>query len=162
MLSVGVIGSEAAKFTPVTRGSAKRLIAELLSPDDSVLVSGRCPLGGIDVWAEEEADILPRAKIIHEPEVMAWNPQGRYGFMARNLDIAKDSDVVHVITVEELPSDFDGMRFDGCYHCARAGRVSTDHVKSGACWTLNKALKMGKRGFIHIIGPDGDVRTVEA
>lgn len=159
---VGIVGSEAAKFTSTTREAAKSLIHNLLGMEENVLVSGRCPLGGIDVWAEEEADALPRPKIIHEPDVEQWNPPNAYGFKARNIDIAKDSDIVHVIVVEQLPPEFAGRRFDACYHCLRAGRDGSGHIKSGACWTLNEALKLGKTGFIHIIRPDGTIVTTIA
>ncbi len=152
MTNIGIVGAEAAKFTPETRDAAYKLIRELLlSVESPVLVSGRCPLGGIDVWAEEIADELCIPKIIHEPEVEQWDPLGQYGFKARNLDIARDSDVVHVIVVKEYPPGYVGRQFPICYHCAKAGRDSRNHVKSGACWTLNVALDHGKRGEMHIL-----------
>jgi hypothetical protein len=43
------------------------------------------------------------------------------------------------ITVRELPLGYKGMRFDWCYHC-RTGA----HVKSGGCWTMKQAAKLGK------------------
>ncbi len=151
-MNIGVIGNNASKFTPDMEKKARLLIRELLfEQPDTVLVSGRCHQGGIDIWAEEEADALKLPKVIHEPDVRQWNPPGGYGFKARNLDIAGSSDEVNVVVAGSYLFGYEGRRFDGCYHCARAGRPATNHVKSGACWTLNEALRLGKTGGLHII-----------
>lgn len=149
MTNIGIVGSEFAKFTPEQREKAKALIRELLSVPGAVLVSGRSPLSGIDVWAEEIADELCIPKIIHEPQTLSWS--GPMGYKERNMLISRDSDEVHVIAVRDYPPGYSGMRFDLCYHCARTGRPSTTHVKSGGCWTLNDALNHGKRGEVHVI-----------
>ncbi len=151
MTMVGVIGNAADKFTAATERKAKALIRGILtfSEIDPTLVSGHCHLGGIDIWAEEMADGLGLPKIIHVPTTLQWDPPG-YGYKARNLDIARSSDQVHVIVAESHPPDYTGRKFDTCYHCARADRPS-NHVKSGACWTLNQALEMGKLGWVHVV-----------
>ena len=159
MTNIGIVGAEAAKFTPETAAKAKALIRELLSVPGAVLVSGRCPLGGIDVWAEEIADELCIPKHIHVPEVEQWDPPGQYGFKARNLDIARDSDnqhrssdIVHVIVVAVYPLGYEGRTFLICYHCAKVpGKDPEDHVKSGGCWTAIKAMEFGKRAMWHVI-----------
>lgn len=105
------------------------------------------------MWAEEIADELCIPKIIHAPEVEQWDPKGRYGYKARNLDIARDSETLHVIVAATYPPDFPDKRFDLCFHCARIpGRDMRDHVRSGACWTANKAIEGGKRAVWHIVG----------
>jgi hypothetical protein len=38
------------------------------------------------------------------------------------------------------------MKFDLCYHCG-----TKDHVKSGGCWTVKYARKLGKQGKVIII-----------
>lgn len=129
-MNVGIVGHEAAKFTRLGEAEAKRIITELLLPEDAVLVSGHCPLGGVDIWAEEIADQLGRAKIIHPPKANNWEG----GFKPRNLLIARDSEVCHCIVVNVLPPSYRGRRFPVCYHCR-----SYDHVKSGGCWTARKA-----------------------
>ena len=150
-MNVGIVGSGADKFVPEARETAKALILELLSPSDAVLVSGRSPVGGIDVWAEETADKIARQKIIHAPKVEQWSPSGgRYGYKLRNIDIAKSSDIIHVIVVAEYPASYDGMRFEKCYHCLRMKRDAT-HVKSGGCWTAEQAIKMGKQAIWHVL-----------
>ena len=129
-MNIGIVGHEAAKFTPETEATAKAIIRSLLSEPLSVCVSGHCHLGGVDIWAEEIADELGRPKIIHVPKTLQWEG----GFKQRNLAIAKDSDEVHCIVVTTLPDTYAGMRFNSCYHC-RTG----DHVKSGGCWTAKRS-----------------------
>lgn len=145
---IGIVGSEAAKFTDHTEVQARDLIRELLAEYGSVLVSGGCHLGGIDIWAEEIADEMGREKIIHLPAVHNW----RDGYKPRNLLIVKDSDEVHCITVASYPPGYYGMRFTQCYHCFY---VDT-HVKSGGCWTMMRARIKGKLGVLHVIKGDHD------
>src|SRR2546427_7631999 len=142
-MKIGIVGHGADKFTSETAELARNFITQLLAKPGAVLVSGRSPVGGIDVWAEEIADELCIPKIIHAPEVEQWNPPGRYGYRARNLDIGKDSDVVYVIVVKDYPPGYDGQRFSCCYHCI--GRNDNPpHVKSGGCWAGVQAQKKGK------------------
>ena len=147
-MKIGIVGSGADKFTPRLERQAKQLLREILSEPGAVLVSGHSPVGGIDIWAEEISRELGLPEpIIHAPEVNQWNPPGRYGYKARNLDIARDSDVLHVIVVTSYPPDYQGMRFSACYHC------KTDtHVKSGGCWTGKQAEKMGRKVIWHVLG----------
>lgn len=43
------------------------------------------------------------------------------------------------------------MRFHGCYHCEEP-----NHVKSGGCWTVKYAKKLGKVGSVIIIPTEED------
>jgi hypothetical protein len=140
-MRVGIVGHEGAKFTHAAEAKARALIRELLAPPDAVLVSGHCHLGGIDIWAEEEAQALGRKMIIFPPKKLVW--QG--GFKDRNLQIAAESDIVHSIVVEKLPPTYRGMRFTTCYHCKDK---APPHAKSGGCWTAWRC----RAQRIHIIG----------
>lgn len=145
-MRVGLVGNGSDKFTKLGEDRARALIRSLLEPA-TVMVSGHSPVGGIDIWAEEEAEAMGTIALdLKIPEIQQWNPEGGYGYKARNLDIAGDSDVVHVILADVYPEDYNGMRFALCYHCK-----STDHVKSGGCWTGNQAKKMGRATAWHII-----------
>lgn len=137
-MRIGIVGHEAAKFTPETEAKARIIIRRLLAAPDAVLVSGHCHLGGIDIWAEEEADALGRDKIIHPPKTLSWES----GYKPRNLLIARDSDVCHCIVVATYPDTYAGMRFDYCYHCK-----TKEHIKSGGCWTAKRA----KQGEWHVV-----------
>jgi len=57
-MNIGIVGHETAKFTAETEAKARAIIRHLLDHEgtDDVLVSGGCHLGGIDIWAEEEAE----------------------------------------------------------------------------------------------------------
>lgn len=125
---VGIVGHAADKFTSQTKSKAFSIIHELLTPENVILVSGHCPLGGIDIWAESIAHTLKR-EMIYPPKTRQWLT----GYKPRNLLIASKSNIVHCIVVKEYPIGYSGMRFDKCYHCG-----TSDHVKSGGCWTALK------------------------
>lgn len=140
--AVGIVGGEAAKFTPATEVAARAEIRRLLNRASKV-VSGGCHLGGIDVWAVEEAKAVGVPFVEYLPRVRAWE-----GYKARNIKIAEDSDECVCITVRELPPGYRGVRFDqGCYHCK-----TKDHVKSGGCWTVKQAVRLGKIGRVVVVG----------
>lgn len=148
MYILGIVGSEAAKFTPHTEQLAREKIHDLIVramnfADRVVVCSGKCHLGGIDIWAVEEAHALGLTTVEHPPKVMSWER----GYKPRNMQIAKDSNEVVCITVKELPPGYTGMRFKLCYHCG-----TNAHVKSGGCWTVKYAQSLGKPGHIEVIG----------
>lgn len=142
-MRVGIVGAEAAKFGPQAEAEARRIIRTLLALPDAVLVSGHCHLGGVDIWAEEEAKAMGRydPRLIFPPATRAWET----GYKPRNLQIVRHAEVVHCLVVDRLPDSYHGMRFPRCYHCGTA-----DHVKSGGCWTAKRA----KVGRWHIIQQD--------
>ncbi len=156
-MNIGIVGAESAKFTPSGEREARFLIRSILhaalidASEPVTLVSGGCHLGGIDIWAEEEADILNIGKHIHLPKEQNWSG----GYERRNLLIAQDSDIVHNITVASLPMSFTGRRFGICYHCERrkreTGKSYTPHVKSGGCWTAYRAEKIGKQAEWYVV-----------
>jgi len=140
---IGIVGAEGAKFTKAGEEQARAVILRLLlHPDITLMVSGGCHLGGADIYAEEEAELLGIPMRIHRPLRLTWEG----GFKDRNILIAHDADVVHNIVVDVLPSDYAGMEFKKCYHCN-----TTEHVKSGGCWTAKHAQGLGKRAVWHLI-----------
>lgn len=153
-MRVGIVGSEGAKFTGESEIAAKRLIREILTSLGGLhssfalaelpteVVSGGCHLGGIDQWAAEIGKELNLKVIEYLPKCRSWHD----GYKPRNLLIARRSDVLHCITVDRLPSSYTGMRFALCYHCG-----TSEHVKSGGCWTMKEAIKLGKPGILHVV-----------
>jgi len=140
---VGIVGAEAAKFTVVGEAQARAIMRELLSdPAATLMVSGGCHLGGADIYAEEEAELRGLPMRIHKPKRLTWDT----GYKERNMRIAEDADIVHNFVVDVLPSDYDGMTFKKCYHCN-----TTEHIKSGGCWTAKYAQRLGKRAEWHLI-----------
>lgn len=141
---VGIVGSEAAKFTTETELHARKIIETLLLRTYVTgFCSGHCHLGGVDIWTEEIGNALCRTPYIFPPKTLSWDG----GYKQRNILIAEQSDEVHCITLARLPDSYNGMKFERCYHC------NTDtHVKSGGCWTAKYAKKLGKRAVWHVIG----------
>jgi hypothetical protein len=142
-LKVGIIGHGSDKFTKTTETLAKQAICRifrdiLIANVTPILVSGHSPVGGIDIWAEEIADDLKLDKEIKTPQQHKWD--SIYGYKQRNLDIAISSDIIFIILVDKYPKNYKGMRFSRCYHCH-----TSDHVKSGACWTGKQAIRNGKK-----------------
>jgi hypothetical protein len=135
-MKLGIVGHEHAKFTPETEALAREAIHEAINIfQPEALVSGHCPLGGVDIYTEEIAAERGVPMIVHAPRVQQWGGTG--GYKWRNLKIARDSDLVLCIALRVLPDSFEGMRFDACYHCA--GR-NPPHIKGGGCWTAWKCL----------------------
>jgi hypothetical protein len=149
-VKVGIVGHGADKFTPETEWCAKSVIYSILFDTAVTLkvISGRSPMGGIDIWTEEIAIEMGLVFEPKEPKQHCWDAE--YGYKQRNLDIAKQSNTVHVILVKEYPDGYVGRRFPNCYHCVKHFAPS-DHVKSGGCWTGWKAKEFGNEVIFHII-----------
>lgn len=143
MAKVGIVGSGEDKFSGSGAFMAAGLIDELVAKAD-VILSGHSPVGGVDIWAEESAIEQGVPTDIKVPEQHKWDAP--YGYKARNLDIAQESDIVHIIVVDKYPEDYTGMRFKKCYHCN-----TDEHIKSGGCWTGKKAIEFGNEAVWHII-----------
>lgn len=143
-MKIGIVGSEGAKFTPATEAAARAMIRQILIDRHATeVVSGKCHLGGIDIWAREEGAALGLAITEFPPKSRNWEQ----GYKPRNLKIAQHSDECYCITLKELPPGYTSMRFRLCYHCG------TDaHVKSGGCWTVKQAKLLGKPGEVCVIG----------
>lgn len=143
-MKLGIVGSEGAKFTTETEMKARATITDLIEKySANCVVSGACHLGGIDVWAVQEAMGIGCETIEFPPKYRTWE-----GFRRRNIEIAERSDRVVCITVRDLPPGFIENGWERyCYHC------KTDtHIKSGGCWTAKYAReKLGKPGEIVVI-----------
>lgn len=143
---LGIVGSEGLKFNAATEGLARDIMRDLMlrNPQLERVVSGACHLGGIDVWAIEEAKKLKLPTTEYPPREHNW----ARGYKLRNIQIAQASDEVVCLTLRKWPEGWTGMRWDRCYHCP-AGL--DDHVKSGGCWTVRMAQRLNKRGNLIII-----------
>lgn len=142
-MNIGIVGHGEDKFTPTTRKKAIECIEGLISHCDTV-VSGRSPVGGIDIWAEQVAENIGAPTLIFPPKCKAWDT----GYKPRNILIAQHSDIVHCIVVTRYPPGYKGMVFQKCYHCFEDRQW---HVKSGGCWTAKYALGLGKQTQWHFI-----------
>jgi len=139
-MRVGIVGNGEDKFTELGKARAKFEICRIIASFSSAtIVSGHSKMGGVDIWTEEIAKQCGRELDldIKAPEEESWD--GKYGYKARNTDIAK-SDIVFVILADRYPENYKGRRFKDCYHCH-----TDSHVKSGACWTGKKAIEFGNQ-----------------
>jgi len=107
-MRIAIVGSEAKHWTPRTRMLACKKIKEILinddyvdyhnnNPDDVIyptFISGGCPKGGIDLWAEIISDFIGLGKQIYYPENNQWEPNG---YKERNERIAQECDVLYCI-----------------------------------------------------------------
>ena len=137
---LGIVGSEQTKFTLSTQVHAYKTIRSLvraLMPDK--IVSGGCHLGGVDTYAREIAYELDIPFEEYRPACFQWST----GYKPRNLKIAHACTIVICVVPSVYPPDYTGMRFDSCYHCG-----TTSHIKSGGCWTVKQAIRLGKRGWV--------------
>ncbi len=142
-MNLGIVGHEGAKFTTLQRMRVQELIASIIQAAPyPIVISGECPLGGIDIWAMEMALTMGVPYIGYPPAESNWER----GFKPRNILIAEASEVVHNIVVRTLPDTYRGRRFEKCYHCH-----TSDHVKSGGCWTAKYAQSIGREAIWHVI-----------
>jgi len=156
MKFVGIIGHGERKLGKKVRDAMKehmkKRLKDFLKEDRVTVVSGHSPLAGVDWMAEEVAREMSLPLVIYAPKEMSWSGTG--GFKERNLSIVRESDIVLVYLVNELPPNFQGMRFDSCYHCEKWGDYPP-HIKSGACWTAFKAIQMGKEAVWYCFSQEG-------
>ncbi len=142
----GIVGNGEDKFTEYGKAQAMVIIADLLYDSTTTLVSGHSPVGGIDIWAEQFELAKGKTPIIYAPTTFQWNPKTQDGYKWRNEMIAKESDAIVVIVADVYPNEYKGHRFKLCYHCR-----TTNHLKSGACWTAKKAMALGKPATWYIV-----------
>ena len=144
-MKLGIVGHGAEKFTAATEKQAKIMIAKVIETYGAQeVISGRTPMGGIDIWAVEIAKMLGLSATEYPSTTNRWGGPG--GFKERNQRIASESDAVVSIVVESYHEHYRGTRFALCYHC-----MTDTHVKSGGCWTAKAARGLGKPGDVWIV-----------
>lgn len=127
-MKVAIVGSEEKRWVHEDKLKVISDIIEILSQPDTELVSGGCPYGGPDIWAEVIATTLGLKQTIFLPDVNVWSVRGsdRKGYKERNIQIASTCDTLHCFT--PLSNDW-----------------------SGAIWTARYAESLQKPVFYHSI-----------
>lgn len=155
---VGIVGAGQEKFTSETEQKAREIIRAILNSNyTATITSGHSPVGGIDIFVEEEFYKNPTTGglWIRDPIIKGWGTEGQYGYKARNIDIAK-ADTLISIVVKNYPPNYKFETWElkikdkGCFHCEKAGRPF-DHCKSGACYTATKHKEMLNREPVYYI-----------
>ena len=134
-MKIAIVGSQEKYWTPEQRAKVVKLIEKLydpydretiyehpkggaytqkLEPVEKILVSGACPYGGVDIWAEIVADMKGVKKIIYPART-----NDREGYRERNYEIAETCDVLY------------------CFDPRGRGW-------SGGKWTMKMAKELGK------------------
>ena len=173
IIKIAIVGPEERKWTEEQKVKAKDMIKHILLGyyDAGIkisLVSGKCPKGGIDVWAEEIADMYLIDKDIKKSEVNKWNDSYDYelgiegdllrirkhkGYRTRNLEIADECNVLYCIVPKadppkpyEYPAVARVVGKNYCIHCEAWG-----HPRNGGCWTMKEAKALEKETHLIVI-----------
>jgi hypothetical protein len=127
------------------------------------LVTGRCPYGGIDVWAEQRADLHRIAKDIKEPDVRQWPSMWKcrkcdFAHLSKGYTFSHQA-CQHGIECEPLQlKGYMARNLEMAFICelvcycivpAIANAYCDHHhkyghPKNGGCWTLERAGHMHK------------------
>lgn len=164
-MKIAIVGARESKWTKSQKKKVKDEIEQILFRYGGrvsykvgfefghlTFISGHCPKGGVDIWAEEIADELEISKIIFKPEINYWedfpSTSGSHkllkGFRTRNMEIAKECDILYCLVPKRLVGKPIFLNKDlTCIHCNLNG-----HPTNGGCWTMNYAKKLGKKTFL--------------
>lgn len=182
MKKVAIVGGEESKWTRTQKQGAIQRIRKIFcrygNPywgQDGILwwdwspitlLSGHCPRGGVDIWAEEEALACEIKTEIYAPEVRQWFdkrlPDGDklIGYRSRNILIASACDVLFDIEPGCVVCHGDG-RYEAVMHsepgkeeykivrCRRCNGLG--YIRSGGTWTLEFASRLGKETQLVVI-----------
>jgi hypothetical protein len=165
MLKIAIVGPQEDKWTEELKVKAKMFIEQLLYEqlkiNEVIVVSGHCPKGGVDIWAEDIAKKLGIDTDIFIPEVNQWddrypteveNPYIPHkmliGYKSRNMAIAKDCNILYCIVPNMNKFKvFNDTPMYYCKHCRQWG-----HPSNGGCWALKYCKdKLGKETKLVII-----------
>ena len=110
------------------RQVSSTILKNYLKQGTVTLISGGAK--GVDTQAEDVAKQLGIECKIFKPAEQNWD-----GYKVRNLRIAQECDVLYCLPTK--------LKMEPCYHCN-----TTDHERSGACWTLKQAKILKKETYL--------------
>lgn len=147
--------------------------------ENITLVSGHCHKGGVDIWAEEIADVLGIKKEIYPAEVEQWKDENYHhiechnvprlvplkGYRSRNIQIAEACDILYcIVPYVEHPKSYDEHISFGVYQFLPTPEkeIHTEnyfcfycnkwgHPTNGGCWTMRETKKLGKETHLVVI-----------
>ena len=121
---------------------AQETIQDILDgfpPESIVMVSGGCPKGGVDEWAERIATELDVPRVIFEPEKEEW----KY-YKKRNIEIVEFVDIL--ICIEPM-----WVQEFGAHRKYFVPEINAFCRRSGGTWTLDRAKIEGKLTKVIVI-----------
>ena len=101
-------------------------------PPETIIISGGAK--GVDTLTTGIAKTLGFKTKSYLPIKPDWEH-----YKKRNLEIANDCDTLHCFSIPTLNKK--------CYH----HNPPQDHEKTAGCWTMNKAIELGKNCRLTII-----------
>lgn len=123
-MRIAIVGSAVLSSEEQEKG--RKMVNDLVGylyakwGNELVIVSGRSPKGGIDIFAEEAADAQGITKEIFPPEVHQWEDDGdKIGYKTRNQLIADRCDRLYCLK-------------------------SLNSKTNGSGWTADRAAEQGK------------------
>ena len=145
LLKIAIVGGQENRWEGKQKTAAREYIRDLykrmVEAGVKVVISGGCPNGGVDIWAEDMVEFSFKEEItimVFPPEVNQWEDRhGHKGYRSRNKRIARMCDVLY--------------------------DLEPKGVRSGGTWTAEVAERLGKEVHYVWFGDDGNVeeRTVE-
>jgi len=148
-MKIAIVGAEESKWKPEQKKKAKHFIRKLLfmrmlAGHLPVVVSGHCPKGGVDIWAEEIADELGIKKEIYPAEHKGWNDKIIWEL---EKEIPKNYVVCENPLVSELKqNDLQAMKKDGLKPIANLGTwMDIPHIE---LMTFHQLKNLGYEGVI--------------
>ena len=134
-MKIGIVGTS-YKVTENEFRDLMQMISLTLQNHDPVedtVISGGAI--GVDLMAEEIGKGMGYDFRVYQPIQTNW-----LGYKKRNLEIARDCDYVYCFSVPH----YDDEKRKSCYHHV-GNEGFLPHLKTAGCWTLNEAMKLGKR-----------------
>jgi len=183
-MKIAIVGPEADKWKPEQIPKVKLEIkwilvhkGEIHQGKKPILVSGHCPKGGVDIWAEEIADELGIKKEIYPAEAdkegkYHWDDKREFdpktydehimggafyfyaklrklkGYRSRNIKVAEACDVLYCLVPFRYTSpNYEDVKFNNDLRCIHCKK--SRHPTNGGCWTMKCAKKLGKE--VHLV-----------
>jgi len=172
-MKIAIVGAEESKWTKEQKKKAIKKIngifhswryaTEENSPKlksslllHITLVSGHCPKGGVDIWAELIADELKIRKKIYPAEVHQWGDKVTMipfselevaeHKMDKNLLEHKQGDYYYYRRF--VQKGYRSRNIQIAENCDILYCINPKGVWSGGTWTMNYAKKLGRKVFL--------------
>ena len=96
LVKIAFVGSSEKWWVPYQRKEAIQFILDIIEKYPNFeIVSGGCPYGGVDIWAEAIAYALGTEPVIFNPKGHGW-----IHWRNRNMEIAEYCDILYCIEPE--------------------------------------------------------------
>ncbi len=167
-MRLAIVGAQEDRWNSFERTFIEDLIRGMLAEDEDgvrpIVISGHCPMGGVDIWAEEIAEELGCKMVIYAPEVNQWedritqydsNEFHDKGYKSRNIQIAEACDTLVCFS----PAFQHGKNPTLVEDIIPDNVKQIEEIWNGGVWTAVYAQKIGKR-VLRVVVKDLTVQPV--